>query len=187
MSWFEFKAWLYPDWVPEGADGLLRMAMRSQDLGRRRRAIYLLAHVEMSDKVFMFLNCLLNEPAVADAAVDALGRNVDPRGKAVALKIAKSGGALAKVAAESVGFDARSPADLLHVAMTSESFHEVSDAIKALKAWDTPEANEALESFRQGTSRDLAYQRIDPVDASGQNFEGEPFFLYRSSRELGQR
>jgi hypothetical protein len=70
--------------------------------------------------------------------------------------------------------------------MTSERYYAVEAAVKGLAAWDTPEANEALKTFRQGTSRNLEWERIEPVDGLG-NFDGEAFYTVRSSSDLGQQ
>lgn len=184
MGWFDRL--FDPDKVPEGnAKALMRIAAgRSQ---RRRRAIYALADVQFTDELFVFLQKLLDDPAVADAAVSSLGRNADPRGKRLALNIARSGGPLAKAAAASIGFDLRPPAELLEEATTSGSYHVVERAVGALAAWNTPEADQALKIFQEGTRRDLFWERVEPLDGTGQYYVGEGRDTFRSSRDLGQQ
>ena len=98
MGWFD--AWFDPDYVPTGNPrALMRMAVKAKTTLQRRRAIYGLAHVPCSDEMFALLNTLLEDPAVADAAANALGYNADPRCRETAARIARSGGPLAKEAA----------------------------------------------------------------------------------------
>ena len=152
MGWFD--AWFDPDCVPDGNPrALIRMAIKAKTTLQRRRAIYGLAHVPCSDEMFVLLNSLLDDKDVADAAAYALGYNADPRCKETAARIARSGGPLAKEAARGVGFDVRPPAELLQVALTHEVKSAVVEALSALRAWGTPEALAALETFRCGTAR----------------------------------
>ena len=46
----------------------MRMAVKAKETRRRRRAIYALARVPGDDEVFAFLNSMLEDPAVGDAA-----------------------------------------------------------------------------------------------------------------------
>jgi hypothetical protein len=180
MGWFH--AWFDPDYVPDGNPrALMRMAVKAKTTLQRRRAIYGLAHVACSDEMFALLNSLLDDKAVADAAAYALGYNADPRCRATALRLARSGGPLAKEAARGVGFDVRPPAELLQVALTHEVKGAVVEALSGLRAWGTPEALAALETFRQGTARPLLTARGDMEDGDGTWEECE------SSLFLGQQ
>ena len=183
-----FNAWRDPYWVPEGdAKALIRMAKRAGTQLRRWRAIYALGRLLPSDEIFDVLVRLLDDAAVAGAAIDALGSSNEPKGKALALNIARAGGPIADRAAEAIHFDRRSPKELLSVALTSSSYYEVKKAIEALGAWQTPDADVALEQFRAAPARQLNYERVDPLDSTGREFEGEPWFIQRSSATLGQR
>jgi hypothetical protein len=183
MKWLD--SWFKSDKLPEGADALMRIASNTGE-ARRRQAIYALASVPSTDTVFKFLQTLLNDSAVADAAIYSLGRGKDPRGNALAEKFARSGGPLAKEAANSIDFDLRSPAELLEVATKSEFYSEVEKALNALRAWGTPEAERALEVFRQGTNRPLIWEVHESLDGRGEYDGGEPVYTMTSSRHLGQ-
>jgi hypothetical protein len=180
MGWFD--AWFDPDYVPDGNPrALMRMAVKAKTTLQRRRAIYGLAHVPCSDDMFALLNSLLDDKAVADAAAYALGYNADPRCKETAERIARSGGPLAKEAARGIGFDVRPPAELLQVALTHEVKSAVVEALSGLRAWGTPEALAALETFRRGTARPLIARSGDMEDGDGTWEECE------SSLFLGQQ
>ena len=159
----------------------MRMAVKAKETRRRRRAIYALARVPGDDEVFAFLNSMLEDPAVGDAAAYALGQNADPRCQAAALRIAKSGGPLDKEAAKGVGFDVRPPAELLQVALTDDVKGRVVESLSGLRAWDTPEALAALDTFRQKTARPLLARWGDMEDDDGTWEE------YESSIFLGQQ
>jgi hypothetical protein len=180
MGWFD--AWLDRDYVPDGNPrALMRMAVKAKTTLQRRRAIYAMAHVPCSDEMFALLNNLLDGQTVADAAAYALGYNADPRCKETAERIARSGGPLAKEAARGIGFDVRPPAELLHIALTDEVKRFVVEALSGLRAWGTPEAKAALETFRQGTARPLISRSGDMEDGDGTWEE------YESSLFLGQQ
>ena len=180
MGWFD--AWFDPDYVPDGKPrALMRMAVTAKTTLQRRRAIYGLAHVPCSDEMFALLTTLLDDPAVADAAAHALGYNADPRCRETAARLARSGGPLAKEAARGIGFDVRPPAELLQVALTHEVKSAVVEALGALRAWGTPEALAALETFRRGTARPLIARSGDMEDGDGTWQECE------SSLFLGQQ
>ena len=72
-----------------------------------------LAHVDCSDEMFALLNSLLDDQAVADAAAYALGQQRRSALPGDSLRLARSGGPLAKEAAKGIGFDVRPPAELL--------------------------------------------------------------------------
>jgi hypothetical protein len=180
MGWFD--AWFDPDYVPQGnRRALMRMAVKAKTTLQRRRAIYGLAYVACDDEMFALLNSLLDDAAVADAAAYALGQNAEQRCKETALRLARSGGPLAKEAAKGVGFDVRSPAELLQIALTDEIKGRVVDALSGLRAWGTPEALAALETFRRGTARPLLARWGDMEDGDGTWEECE------SSLFLGQQ
>ena len=180
MGWFD--AWFDPDYVPDGNPrALMRMAVKAKTTLQRRRAIYGMAHVPCSDEMFALLNSLLDDKAVADAAAYALGYNADPRCQETASRIARSGGPLAKEAARGIGFDVRPPAELLQVALTHEVKSAVIEALSGLKAWGTPEALAALETFRRATARPLIAASGDMEDGDGTWEECE------SSLFLGQQ
>jgi hypothetical protein len=140
-----------------------------------------MAHVPCSDEMFALLNTLLEDPAVADAAAYALGYNADPRCREKASRLARSGGPLAKEAARGIGFDVRPPAELLQVALTHEVKGAVVEALSGLRAWGTPEALAALETFDRGTARPLIARSGDMEDGDGTWEECE------SSLFLGQQ
>jgi hypothetical protein len=180
MGWFD--AWLDPDYVPQGnRRALMRMAVKAKTTLQRRRAIYGLAYVACDDEMYALLNSLLEDPAVADAAAYAFGYNADPRCKETASRLARSGGPLAKEAARGIGFDVRPPAELLQIALTDDVKGRVVDALSSLRAWGTPEALAALETFRRGTARPLLARWGDMEDGDGTWEE------YESSLFLGQQ
>jgi hypothetical protein len=180
MGWFD--AWFDPDYVPAGNPrALMRMAVKAKTTLQRRRAIYGMAHAPCSDEMFALLNSLLDDKAVADAAAYALGYNTDPRCRETASRIARSGGPLAKEAARGIGFDVRPPAELLQVALTHEVKGAVVEALSGLRAWGTPEALAALDTFDRGTARPLIARSGDMEDGDGTWEECE------SSLFLGQQ
>lgn len=174
--------------APQGdAKALVRVAQTAWRVERRRQAVAALAHVPLTQGTFDFLKKLLDDSDLAESAVFALAHN-NEAGREIVRDLARSGGPLARVAANELGLDhRRPPAVLFEIAMTSDSYHEVEQAVNDLARWRTAEAQSALATFHQGVHRHLKHEYIESLDGTGTRYEGEGYWLFKSTRELGQQ